>query len=90
MGVDFLLRNAKKIALFAVFIGLIAAAIATVLDFIGTQVVAVLNGLSLGFVPMFAPSNLGTCLGIVIAVKTAGTAYEMSMQLIKWKVDILA
>lgn len=90
MGVDFLLRNAKKLLIFAAFITLITALIATFLNYIGTQVSAVLSANGLSFIPIFAPSNFATCIGIVVAVKLASTIYETGLQLLKWKVDILA
>lgn len=90
MGVDFLLRNGKKIAIFLAIMALLASALTTLISFVGAQATTALNGLGLSFVPMFTPSNLGTCLSIVIAVKTAGTVYETTLQLIKWKVDVLA
>jgi flagellar biosynthesis protein FliQ len=90
MGVDFLLRNGKKILIFTAIIASLALALTTLIDFVGTQATTALNSMGLSFVPMFAPSNLGTCLAIVISVKTAGTVYESTLQLIKWKVDTLA
>ena len=90
MGVDFLLRNGKKIIIFSLIIGILATVITTFVSFVSAQVASLLPSLGLSFVPFFVPSNLAVCVSIVIAVKTAGTVYESTLQLIKWKVDILA
>lgn len=90
MGVDFILRNGKKIAIFAILIAYLATTVSAFIALISGYVTQVLNSIGLDFVPFFAPSNLDTCLGIVIAIKTAGTVYETGLQLLKWKVDTLA
>lgn len=92
MGVDFLLRNAKKIAIFLAIMAIIAATISTFLSFVGVAVGNAVASfqLNLSFVPFFAPSNMNTCIGIVVAVRTARTVYEMSMEFIRTKIDILA
>ena len=90
MGIDFILRNAKKIIVFGLTMALIAALLSTFIGFISSQVIALLPSLGNSFVPYFVPSNLGVCVSIVVAVKTAGTVYEAALQLLKWKVDTLA
>ena len=90
MGVDFLLRNGKKILIFGLLMAALALATTTLFSYIGTQVAIVLNNFGLSFLPIFAPSNLSTCTAIVVSVKIAGTLYETTMQLLKWKVDTLA
>lgn len=90
MGVDFLLRNAKKIVMFAAIMALIAVTVSLAISTIEGLAAQALNSIGAGYVAFLTPSNLGTCLSIVIAAKLAGTVYEAAMQLIKWKVDILA
>jgi len=90
MGIDFILRNAKKIIVFGLIISLLIALMTTFISFITTQVSAAITGLSVPYAAFFFPSALPTCLSIVISVKTAGTVYELGQQLIKWKVDTLA
>lgn len=89
MGVDFLLRNAKKILVFGLLMAAIALATTTLFSYIGNQVSIVLSNMGFQFIPIFAPSNLSTCVGICVSVKIAGTLYETTMQLLKWKVDTL-
>jgi hypothetical protein len=90
MGVDFLLRNAKKIIIFTLIMTSIGVTISLFLSAITRYSQDVLPFLDDSFVPYFMPPNLITCTSIVISVKTVGTVYEMAMQLIQWKVDILA
>lgn len=90
MGVDFLLRNGKKILIFGLLVTYLATTVTTFVSLLGGYVTQILSAIGLDFVPFFAPSNLELCLSIIIAIKTAGTVYETAMQLLKWKVDTLA
>jgi len=90
MGVDFLLRNAKKIIIFSLIFVLFAAAYNIFFTFIGVTTTQILNSFNLQTVSYFSPPNLQTVLTIGTATKTAGTVYSITMQTLRFKIGILS
>lgn len=90
MGIDFILDTAKRIALFAILIAILSTAVILFLDAMGGFATSAVQAIgAFGILPYFIPSNFTTVLGIILGVKTAGTAYVLATQLLGWKADIL-
>jgi len=69
-----------NLAIFALLTVTVAAAVSTFIVYLSSQVTLVISQLgNFQFVAMYLPSNLMTCISIVLGVKMASTVYNIAL-----------